>query len=263
MLFTRLLVAVVAIPLVLGVAAVGGLPFWLLLAAACLAAARELERLVGAMGCPVSRPLLYGGGLLLLGTAYVEGGVGAAALGGGITLYTLALAALAESPRARAGAVWSGGGALYTGGLLACLYLLRGLDWPPWGEGGVLLLLAPVWITDAAAYGAGRLFGRRQLAPRISPHKTWEGAVAGCLAGAATVWGVGRLVGLPLGPTLLLAVTLPVVAQLGDLAESRLKRAAGVKDTGRLFPGHGGMLDRLDSLLPSALLVYLLTTLVG
>lgn len=116
------------------------------------------------------------------------------------------------------------------------------------------------WVGDAAAYYAGRALGRRPLAPRISPAKTWEGAAASLAAATATGALYLRRF-LPRGPTPALAVALSAVvnlaAQIGDLAESALKRGAGVKDSGALLPGHGGVLDRLDGLLFSIPLVRL------
>jgi phosphatidate cytidylyltransferase len=111
---------------------------------------------------------------------------------------------------------------------------------------------------DAAAYYGGRLFGRHKLAPSISPGKTWEGAIAGMLASlllaaAAHYWFFREL---PLKFALPLAAVMNVLGVLGDLTESALKRSAGAKDTAQLLPGHGGMLDRVDSLLFNAPLIY-------
>jgi phosphatidate cytidylyltransferase len=116
------------------------------------------------------------------------------------------------------------------------------------------------WIGDAAAYYAGRAVGRRRLAPRVSPGKTWEGAAASLVA-AAPLGTLYLRRFLPAGPGLLPALLLSIVvnmaAQVGDLAESALKRGANVKDSGSLLPGHGGVLDRLDGLLFSVPVVWL------
>ena len=115
------------------------------------------------------------------------------------------------------------------------------------------------FATDTSAYAVGRAVGRRKLAPSISPGKTWEGAVGG-LAGAAAAAAalVVLLDGIEslLLPAVALGLGAGVVAQAGDLLESKVKRLAGAKDSGRLIPGHGGLLDRLDSLLPVFPLVY-------
>ncbi len=130
---------------------------------------------------------------------------------------------------------------------------------------GVLMLFsaaAVVWIADIAAYFAGRAFGRRKLAPHISPGKTWSGvggamiavlAIALLLAAAApqlALFSTWLLQTLPLGAALLALALLVALSIVGDLFESLLKRQAGVKDSGRLLPGHGGVLDRIDALLP-------------
>ena len=112
--------------------------------------------------------------------------------------------------------------------------------------------------SDSAAYYGGRAFGRHKLAPTISPGKTWEGAVAGMLASlllaaAAHYW---FFLELPLKLALPLAAVMNVVGALGDLTESALKRSVGKKDTAQILPGHGGMLDRIDSLLFNAPLIY-------
>lgn len=123
------------------------------------------------------------------------------------------------------------------------------------GEGILLWLLAVTWATDIFAYFAGRAIGGPRLAPAISPGKTWAG-LAGGVAGAAVV---GFLIGRGIGQDwlMLLGAPMAVVAQLGDLFESWLKRKAGVKDSGSLLPGHGGAFDRLDGLLPVAILIAL------
>ncbi len=146
-------------------------------------------------------------------------------------------------------------GVFYVAWLLGYLIRLRDLD------GGVallLLLFLVTWVGDSAAYYVGSTWGRRPLAPGISPKKTWEGAIGGFLAGLATTWGAGHLWLPPvsLAETLLLGATLGVLTQLGDLAESLLKRGAGVKDSSALLPGHGGLLDTVDSLLFTSPALY-------
>jgi phosphatidate cytidylyltransferase len=122
----------------------------------------------------------------------------------------------------------------------------------------LLWLLSTTWASDAGAYYVGRALGRRKMAPSVSPKKTWEGAaggVAGALAGSlaygAAVWPHAAT-----GHALAIGVVVAVLGPPGDLAESVLKRSAGVKDSGALFPGHGGILDRVDSLLLSLPVLY-------
>jgi phosphatidate cytidylyltransferase len=170
----------------------------------------------------------------------------------------------------------------YIGIFFSRLILLRNL-WPndaldtffgrmPAGEAVFWVTLAGVWASDTFAYFVGTAFGRVKLCPAISPGKSWEGALGGFLGCVAAVWILGgHVFGLegfaPLGPGLLGAtgkgINLPLLgaligifAPLGDLAESWLKRFFGVKDSGALFPGHGGALDRLDSLLFAAPAVF-------
>jgi phosphatidate cytidylyltransferase len=131
---------------------------------------------------------------------------------------------------------------------IASIYRLQHRD--PWL---VFLLLGIVWLGDTAAYYIGSRFGRHKMAPTISPHKSWEGAAAGflsgLLAGAAwSLWRRGRLE----PELLLLAAFTAAAAQVGDLVESMLKRGVGVKDSGHVLPGHGGVLDRCDALLFAA-----------
>jgi len=153
-------------------------------------------------------------------------------------------------------------GALYLGLLLAYLGRLQEVPGGLRGAGGsgvgrVLFMLLVTWACDTGAYVTGSLFGRRRLWPAVSPKKTWEGALGGLLLTALAATALARpLAGLDWRTGLLLGALAGVVAQLGDLIESRLKRKAEVKDSGSLLPGHGGILDRLDSLLLVAPLFY-------
>ncbi len=138
------------------------------------------------------------------------------------------------------------------------------------GPSLLLLLFCVVWSGDIAALYVGRSFGRRKLAPRLSPNKTWEGSVAsvaGSMIVAALLFLLAMLMarhsltglsyGGSLGHWLLLAVLLNIAAQVGDLVESALKRGANVKDSGTLLPGHGGVLDRIDALLLAAPVLWI------
>ncbi len=122
----------------------------------------------------------------------------------------------------------------------------------------VFLLFAIVWLGDSAAYYLGSLFGRHKLAPTVSPNKSWEGAVASLLASAAAAatWSYFYLGRIDIG-IVLLGFVVNLAAQLGDLVESMLKRGAGIKDSGNVLPGHGGMFDRADSLLFAAPALWL------
>lgn len=139
-------------------------------------------------------------------------------------------------------------GALYVAGLLGHLILIRNLE-----NGGALTLfmVMTVWMGDTAAYYIGRTYGKRRLAPAISPGKTVEGAAAGLLgsmaAGGLAKWWLVQDIALV--HCLIVALICGMIGQLGDLAESLLKRNAGAKDSGGIVPGHGGVLDRSDSLM--------------
>jgi phosphatidate cytidylyltransferase len=144
-------------------------------------------------------------------------------------------------------------GALYVGGLLSHMISLRNLDR---GLNWMLLAFVSTWTCDTAAYFAGKWWGRRPFFAHVSPHKTWEGAIVGCSAGILMTLVVGLSLGLTLWQGIVLGILLAWGATFGDLAESLLKRQVGVKDSGTLIPGHGGMLDRVDSLLFVCTIAY-------
>ncbi len=127
----------------------------------------------------------------------------------------------------------------------------RGREW-------LLTAVLLTFAVDTAAFFVGRATGRHKMAPSISPGKSWEGAIAGLVAGPLALWGLSELFDLDLliWQSVALGLAVSVAAQLGDLAESMVKRAAGAKDAGGLIPGHGGVFDRLDSLLPSVAMLY-------
>ena len=128
------------------------------------------------------------------------------------------------------------------------------------GPGYVLFLFFLIWAADSGAYFVGRRMGRRKLAPNVSPGKSWEGLVGGLSAAAVVAVIGGRLLGLS-GETMVwfvpLCLVVVLVSVVGDLVESLFKRSAGVKDSGRLLPGHGGALDRIDSITAAAPAFYL------
>jgi phosphatidate cytidylyltransferase len=143
---------------------------------------------------------------------------------------------------------------VYLAACSACLGWLR--LWAPESMGVplVLLFLATIWLGDSGAYYVGKSLGRHRMSPRVSPKKTWEGLAGGVLASIATVC-VGRaltLETLPWVDALAIGGIIGVTGPIGDLVESLFKRDTGVKDSSSLFPGHGGMLDRTDSILYAA-----------
>ncbi len=203
-------------------------------------------------------------GLVLLGAA-LSGSLAIAAYAGynwlvwvmtGAVVLPLLWAMTVHSTRdAFAEWLWTVGGVLYLGWLGCHLVLLRnvgdGRDW-------VFLALFGTFATDTSAYFVGRAFGRTPLAPAISPGKTVEGAVGGFAFGIAMVLLLNYFLGLRVKASdiIPLAFLLPVMAQLGDLVESKLKRGMRVKDASHLIPGHGGLMDRFDSVLLVTVVVY-------
>ncbi|MGE0580994.1 MAG: phosphatidate cytidylyltransferase [Steroidobacteraceae bacterium] len=235
------------------------LPAWAtvcVITVAIIAGAWEWSAFIGAAGGPVARGLRIGFVALLVAALAAlslpqpplvgEGAVLALAVG----WWLVALGWISLSP----------GRAPRPAGVLAGLLTLV----PAWyalvhlrldlaaGAQWLLFLLILVTATDSGAYFAGRRFGRVKLAPRVSPGKTWEGVLGGFAAGCLAGWAGAIWFQLPALPFLLLAVAVIAFSIVGDLTESLLKRHAGMKDSGTLFPGHGGMLDRIDSLTAAA-----------
>ncbi len=179
---------------------------------------------------------------------------------------------LAEGMRGRRtpnvlGALFTLAGALYLGfafGFLIDLWIANASATRGWlGTLPVWLLLAlvPTWAADVTAYLVGSRMGRRKIAPHISPGKTWEGTLAGFGAAAVVALLIATSAGIKTGPTLLVAALVGPVGLASDLLESAIKRAAGAKDSGTLLPGHGGVLDRIDSLILVAPLVAIALSL--
>ena len=156
-------------------------------------------------------------------------------------------------------------GPLYTGFMLSAIVLTRGSIS---GLAGALLsvgVCASLWVSDSLAYMVGSRFGKHKMAPKISPNKTWEG-FCGSIAGSLLIWLILYATGwysLSLPVTILAGVSVAVLGVFGDLIESRIKRGVGVKDSGNLIPGHGGMLDRSDSLISGCITAHLILVLGG
>jgi phosphatidate cytidylyltransferase len=279
---SRLTVAVIGIPLVAFIIYWGVWPLAILMAAAGALGAREYH------GLTPDGPLAFGwlgaalsGALPLI--AALQSDYRAFALWAFALVLATALLALALSPWLR----WPDGrpldaaartimGALYTGGALSFWVLLRALPDQVSTEAtafhGAALLIFPIWVTwlgDTFAYGFGSRWGRAKLIEAVSPNKTVVGAISG-LVGSVLAGGVFArlwLSGVPefaLSWPVAAAVSLPiaVVGQVGDLAESVIKREAGVKDSSHLLPGHGGILDRLDALFFTVPFTYALLLLI-
>jgi phosphatidate cytidylyltransferase len=247
----RILTALVLLPLVLYVVLLGPLwSFYAVLSAVALICYYEYAGIAAAYGFGKLGPIGYAAGLWLLLVG--EEGL--------LVLTLFALAAMAVSMRAadlakglpRASAMLLG--VVYIFGCWRFADLLR-RDNPYW----LMFALALSWIGDIAAYYVGRNLGKHKLAPRVSPKKSWEGSAASVVASVLFGWLFLRAT-LPLVPlwhVIALAALGNVAGQIGDLAESAVKRGAGVKDSGTILPGHGGFLDRVDSTLFALPVVYL------
>ena len=255
----RLLTAGVGIPIVLA------LLFWIpapgfygLVAFAVLAGAWEAHAMgaphdragrvvtmLGALG--ISVVLYFGDGMLPLASVLV------AAV---IAVFVVHLVRVGDLDTVGRRVALSLGALLYVGVLLTFVGLLHR---PPFGPLWVMLALTVTWLGDTGAYAAGRLFGRHKMYELVSPKKTWEGAAGGMLssAGAALLAHAWYLPELSVRDALLIALPASLLGQVGDLCESLLKRSFGIKDSGKILPGHGGMLDRVDALMFVAPYVYL------
>ena len=260
----RVLVAVVLIPIIVAIVWVGGPALVTLLSLASGIAAWEFYRLAEGRGV---RPLQQVG---IAVSALIPVVVHARFLGfwvppvSVVALLVPLLLSVALFQRGSDGRPLAAVGAtligiVYTGGMLSFAYALRYHDFIVDARGGTSLVLLPIvvtWVNDTGAFLAGKAFGRAKLMPSVSPAKTWAGAYGAVIASVLATWLLGVFVlppaaHLTLRPIgiVVIGVALSVAAQVGDLAESMFKREAGVKDSSALIPGHGGMLDRVDSLL--------------
>ena len=257
--------AVVAAPVAIAVIWYGGLALALLLAAVSAIGAWELYRIAVAGGV---RPLSWIGIALSAAVPLLVHLAHVGQTAPPVSFALLVVLALAGA------SVWLRGvdgrplaataitvfGVLYTGAMLSFGYALRYHEYAGYGRaGGTALVMMPLlltWSSDTGAYFVGRAMGRHKLIPSVSPGKTVEGAIGGMVLTVIVCWLFERFalrpyaeLGLRAASVVLFGVAISVTAQLGDLVESLFKREAGVKDSSRIIPGHGGILDRFDSLL--------------
>jgi phosphatidate cytidylyltransferase len=259
--WSRLLVGAVLLPAVLGLVYLGGWWIWALALAAGLIAQHELYRVARPL-----RPLVlagYAGTLLALLGAQL-GGIPWMTAGFLATIpLAFVLKGVSETRQSLTvamgitvlGVAWIGLG-------LGHALLLR--DIPEHGRLAIFTVLLAVFASDTAAYFTGLLIGRHKLAPVISPGKTWEGLIGGTIVAVLVpFFALYHQHFLTIGEAAALGVVIAIVAPLGDLFESALKRDMNVKDTGRLLAGHGGMLDRIDALLFAVVASYYLIRAFG
>lgn len=301
---TRVLVAIVGIPLILLLVLAGGFYFFGFIALVSALALHEFYKLARAKGI---RPQIWLGLLcgLLVNAVFMHGRIQHALLGtlerSGIALpwpsmeqalliiflLFIPLFLIVELFRNNGSAIANVTAtvfgvsyvSLFLGSLIGVRELFVPADFPVyahfrifspavpddvvatidrWGGYTVLSLFASIWLCDSAAYFAGRAFGRHRLFERVSPHKTWEGAIAGLIFAVAG-FVAAKMLALPYltyGSAVVCGLIVGVFGQIGDLAESLLKRDAGVKDSSTIIPGHGGVLDRFDSLMFVSPLIF-------
>jgi len=258
----RLLSALIGLPILLALVWIGSLWFSLLVAIAGALAAIELTSIARRWGHIIPGLVITPPVVALIAVAYSLSSKNvmlpplitlAIAVSSVALLIWLVAGRGREIPLART--LTALAIILYVGGFLLHVPLLRALEQ---GREWVLFLLLVTFATDTAAYFVGRSVGRTPLAPSISPSKTWEGSVGGMLGAVGMAVLANFVLGLNvlLIEALILGLLIGVVGQLGDLAESRIKRLGDVKDSGTIIPGHGGLLDRLDSIVLNVLVVY-------
>ena len=273
---SRVLVAVLAIPLVAGAVYVGGVVFALLLAIVAALAARELFGIAAEGGyTPFARTGTLLAFLLPLAVHFFRIGrfePPAIALGAMVilALFGLALWRRAPDQHPLGAAAATLLGVCYTGALLSFAYALRYHNYIVTARAGAALVFYPLiltWVSDTAGFFVGRAIGNRKLMPSVSPGKTIAGAVGALAFCMLASWAYARWVLVPFASlgirpavALALGVAIGVAVQTGDLVESLLKREGGVKDSSHLLPGHGGILDRIDSLLFALPVAYFLFT---
>ncbi len=281
----RVAVGVVAIPLILLLCMVGGVPFFLFVAAASAVALREFYGLAEAKG---ARPLVLLG--IIAGFAVNTAFFLPASTHRSLLVVTLLVSMIAFSLRElfhnEGSAVINLSttvfGVLYISLFFGTLIGIRQLFTPAlfpmsryfasgladpspasvihrWGGFMTITVFAIIWICDSAAFHVGVAWGKHKLFPRVSPQKSWEGAIAGFVfaVGAALAAKYLVVTFLPVTGAILIGAIVGTIGQLGDLTESLLKRDAGVKDSSKLIPGHGGAFDRFDSVLMVSPCVYL------
>jgi phosphatidate cytidylyltransferase len=251
---TRIISALILIPFILGSVYVGGLAFFALVAIALLVAGWEFFDMARRAG---HRPMMWFGltfiALILLDTQFKWNLLREFILV--LVCVSLVVGIFQHTPGWLTGWAYTIAGVLYVGLIGAYFILVRNLP----NETGLLwtsLALLTSWANDSAAYLAGTRLGKHGFFTQISPKKTWEGAVGGFVASVLTMIAASLVFQIPFAFSIVFGAGLSIAAILGDLAESLIKRQTGVKDSSNIIPGHGGLLDRIDSLLSAAVFAY-------
>ena len=261
----RVLSAMVGLPLLLAAVWLGSFWFSALVAAAAAVASVELALMARRWGHRIPIPLVSVPAVALVAMAFAlsQPSVPPPAITFVLAVLSVMLLAWLVADKGRQMAVGRPITALaiilYAGGFLFHAPLLRAVDH---GREWVVFLLLVTFAADTAAYFVGKSIGKTPLVPSVSPSKTREGAVGGLIGAAVASLAANYVLGLNAlaWEALILGVLIGIVGQLGDLAESRIKRLAGVKDSGVIIPGHGGLLDRLDSIVLNMVVVYYFVT---
>ncbi|MBI4054602.1 MAG: phosphatidate cytidylyltransferase [Elusimicrobia bacterium] len=267
MLLPRLITSTVGVPLILGCAFMGELPFLILTLALSILAIQEYVRILTFRGVAIHKFLCIAGGTGLAAALYLRRGTEYLALLLLVLFLTETLRPLRLDPPQNSLPAEASSriskismtllGALWIGWPMGHLALLR--DLRPWGLELTVFLFLSIWTLDSVAYLAGKAYGKRPLT-RLSPRKTWEGTLSSFLSvSIVAVWlrSLFHLEALFSNWEILAgSILLCVAAQISDLAESLLKRSAGIKDSSTLLPGHGGILDRFDAFYLSVPLFY-------
>ncbi|MCB2213845.1 phosphatidate cytidylyltransferase [bacterium] len=267
----RVKAALIFVPLVLIMIVIGGWVYNLFFIAVLLVAALEYARLFRKLQTNPALPVMLGGVVLIaLGRWWLPAWFTGLVIS--VVIFAAAVAAFVQYERGDDSAAFSFAvtlsGVIYIGWVGSYLIDLRAL---PAGRGWMLTALPAVWLADSGAYYIGSWLGKAKMAPRLSPNKSWAGLIGGVATaslGGALLVLLWRFVGwLPAGAALwhgaVIGLAVGVLSPVGDLLVSLFKRTAQVKDTGNLIPGHGGILDRIDTWIWAALLGYYLVVLFG
>lgn len=237
-----MLSSIVFAPLVAGAFYFGNPYFAALILLTAVLGSAEYRKIMSSAGVAIHPAFVLVSSAVALAGFLVPPAFVTALAGGAVLILSVALLTSGTA----VSAMFSLSGVMYIGGLLGSLFLLRS------GESGrewAFFVLFVTWVTDVGAYLGGMALGKHKLAPKISPGKSWEGALCGAAAAALAGGAMARFMGFPAAFAVASGGFLGVLAELGDLVESSLKRFGNVKDSGHVLPGHGGVLDRFDSLL--------------